>query len=212
MATASHLTEYGLDGVRWVPYGLHACHFYRHREDLAQPLVPFFLAGLYLGEKCLWVTAPPLTASDARDALLAKWSGCAEALATGALAIVEFDAWYRAPGGGAARRIFDGLLDEEERAVREGYRGLRFSVNAAGLRRGEHAAFHEWECIANHRLGDRKILALCSYDLQALTEERRREVHSAHHCTLERDDDGWQIRWPELRATEYQGSKAHRAR
>lgn len=197
---ASHLTESGLAGIRWVPYGLHACHFYDGGEDLAQSLVPFFLAGLYLGEKCLWITAPPLPATEARDVLTASWSGCAEALAVGALGIVEFEAWYGRGALGDATRIVDDLLREEERALREGYRGLRFSANAAGLLPAEHAAFHEWERLANRRVADHKILALCSYDLRTSTNGRRGEIESAHHCTLQRDDDGWQIRWPESRA------------
>jgi len=33
----AHLTDCGLAGIKAIPYGLHMCHFYETREDLAAP-------------------------------------------------------------------------------------------------------------------------------------------------------------------------------
>jgi len=43
--TPSNLTDCGLPGIRNIPYGVHMCHFYRGREELAAVLVPYFAAG-----------------------------------------------------------------------------------------------------------------------------------------------------------------------
>ena len=45
-ATPSNLTDCGLPGIRSIPYGVHMCHFYRGREELAAVLMPYFAAGL----------------------------------------------------------------------------------------------------------------------------------------------------------------------
>ena len=60
MATPSNLTDCGLRGIRNIPYGVHMCHFYRDRDELAAVLVPYFAAGLRNRERCIWIAAAPL--------------------------------------------------------------------------------------------------------------------------------------------------------
>jgi DcmR-like sensory protein len=59
MANLPHITRFGLPGIDRVPFGMHACHFYSNRDQLAAVLVPYSVAGLRRNERCLWVTAPP---------------------------------------------------------------------------------------------------------------------------------------------------------
>jgi two-component system sensor kinase FixL len=193
MSAGSFLTDCGFAGVRWVPYGLHGCHFYHSREDITASLVAFLLSGLYLGERCLWIAAPPLPAAEARREMATAWHGCERALSVGALRIVDFPTWLGEVG---TARLLDALAREEEAALREGYRGLRVSGNMSGLHPDEHAAFHEYER-QGARLNGRRILALCSYDLGSLSKAHRDEIESAHDCAFEREPDGaWQLRWP----------------
>jgi hypothetical protein len=193
-----HLTDWGLGGIHWVPYGLHVCHFYADREELTEALVTYFLAGLYLGEKCLWITAPPLPSTEARELLHAAWPRSEQALTTGALSIVEFADWYGGHGGHGGIGLAEALLREEEQALQQGYRGLRLAENVAGLAPDERIGFHEFETLASPRMTDRRILALCSYERRALDAGEIRAVESAHHCTLEATgDDGWRLRGAE---------------
>jgi two-component system, sensor histidine kinase PdtaS len=62
---ASHTTECGLPGLATIPYGVHMCHFYETRAELAAALVPYFVAGLRKQERCIWITAQPLDAAAA---------------------------------------------------------------------------------------------------------------------------------------------------
>jgi len=48
---------------------VHLSHFYKTADDLQDLLVPYFKAGLENNESCLWVTAAPLGANQARSAL-----------------------------------------------------------------------------------------------------------------------------------------------
>ena len=41
MSARPHFTDCGLQGIKAVPYGIHMCHFYQQREDLAAALVPY---------------------------------------------------------------------------------------------------------------------------------------------------------------------------
>src|SRR5215212_8285693 len=69
MRSSAMQVNSGIEAVGTVPWGSHFCQFYETADDLADTLVPFFKAGLDNGERCMWVTARPLRAADAVDAL-----------------------------------------------------------------------------------------------------------------------------------------------
>src|SRR5688500_13868965 len=92
METLSHITRFGLPGIDRIPFGMHACHFYSHRQELVSALVPYFVAGLRANERCLWVTAPPLPAREAYQAL--RPHGVDDAIQAGRLLILDFEQWY----------------------------------------------------------------------------------------------------------------------
>ncbi len=91
---SSSLTDCGLPGIREIPYGVHMCHFYREREDLVEALVPYFIAGLRSGERCIWITAPPLSAAQAQLELRKAGFDADAAIAAGALTLRDFSEWY----------------------------------------------------------------------------------------------------------------------
>ena len=189
-----HLTECGLDGIKRIPYGMHACHFYRDRKALIDALVPYFIAGLRNNERCIWVTAPPLPSAEAVAGLSAAWRGAGEAIERGALRIVDFDQWYAGGGTLHGVEVADWWLGEEERALAAGYRGLRITGNTSFLKPGDWAGFMEYERIVSERLYGRRIVALCSYSLPGCTARQVIEARAAHGCTLDRPDSaGWQV-------------------
>jgi hypothetical protein len=188
-----HLTDCGLPGIRRIPYGLHACHFYPDRARLIEALVPYFVAGLRSNERCIWVTAPPLPAGEAARELRAAWSGADDALATGALRILDFDHWYTDPAGLKGIAVIDLWLREEERALAEGYRGLRITGNTSFLGSGDWQPFMNYERAVNGSLQGHRIVALCSYLLEGCSASQVAEVMRAHDCTFDRPDSGWQV-------------------
>lgn len=193
MSEHSHLTECGLAGINRIPYGLHACHFYPDREQLVEALVPFFLAGLRAGELCIWVAAPPLPADEAERELRAAWSGAAEAIAKRAVRILDFDRWYANAAGLKGADVVALWLQEEERALAEGYKGLRITGNTSFVGPHDWEQFMEYERIVGAGFQGRRIVALCSYLLPHIASDKVMEVMRAHHCAFDRPDAGWQV-------------------
>ena len=185
MADLSHITRCGLPGIDRVPFGMHACHFYRNRDQLVAALVPFSVAGLRSNERCLWVTAPPLPAREAVEALRAAWDGVDEAIQSGALRILD-------PARLNGLDLAQLWLDEEERALAEGYNGLRIAGNTSFLTPGDWSTFMEYEQAITARLNGRRIVALCSYPLAQCNDQQASEVMHAHHCALDLDAH-WQV-------------------
>jgi len=191
--TNSHVTPCGLPGVGAVPVGMHSCHFYSNREQLVEALVPFTLAGLRANERCLLIASPPLPARDLVRELRQGWVGVEQALHSGALRVIDFDRWYLDTAGLKSEDLVQLWLQEESKALAEGYSGLRVSGNISFLTPEQWPAFMAYEKSVSANFSHRRIVALCSYVLEDCTGERRDQVLRAHGCAFERRDRDWQV-------------------
>jgi MEDS: MEthanogen/methylotroph, DcmR Sensory domain len=192
-AELPHLTDCGLPGISRIPYGLHACHFYPDREHLVAALVPYFLAGLRNNERCLWIAAPPLPAIEAHRALDAAWDGVGAAIESGVIRILDFDQWYANTAGLNGLDVVQFWLDEEEKALADGYNGLRITGNTSFLKPADWATFMQYEHEVSRHFRGRRIVALCSYTLEGRSAREVGEVMHAHECILDRPDTNWQV-------------------
>ena len=193
MTAHAHLTDCGLPGIEQVPYGMHACHFYRDATELLDALVPYFRAGLRRNERCLWISAPPLPAKEAASAIQAAWEGAHEALESGALRIFDFDQWYASAAHLKGLDVVKLWLEEEASALAAGYTGLRITGNTSFLRAQDWPTFMEYEHAVTARFAGRRIVALCSYSLRDCSASQADQVMRAHMCTFERPDKTWQV-------------------
>ena len=190
----SALTELGLPGIRQVPYGVHMCHFYRSREELVAALVPYFSAGLRANERCLWICAEPLDAAEAKRELARAGVDADAAIARGALIIRDFGDWYAKAGDLKGEAVAGRWLDEEARALADGYSGLRITGNVTFLREAaEWQTFMEYEAGMNEVLEGRRIVTLCTYSMERSSASVVHDVVHRHNCTLEHPDAAWQL-------------------
>jgi hypothetical protein len=186
------LTDCGLPGIREIPYGVHMCHFYHGRDDLAAALVPFFAAGLRNNERCMWITAEPLLAADARDELRKAGVDADAAIAAGALIVRDFSEWYADNEDLRGSQVIELWLAEERRALADGYRGLRITGNVTFLQPADWPVFMAYEALVNEAFQGRRIVTLCTYRRDCGATEMLDVLHR-HNCALDRPDEGWQI-------------------
>jgi hypothetical protein len=189
----SHLTDCGLPGITQIPFGVHMCNFYRTKEELAAALVPFFLAGLRGNERCIWITAEPLRAPDARAALEAAGLDARAEIERGALVVRDFGDWYAEAGALRGSQVVELWLAEEARALALGYQGLRITGNVTFLRPEEWPLFMEYEALVNRAFQGRRIVTLCTYWLEQCGSAEMLDVLRRHNGALDRPDEGWQI-------------------
>ena len=186
-------TTCGLPGVERVPYGIHMCHFYRGREDLVAALVPFFIAGLRSNERCIWITAEPLLAADAKLELHEAGLDVEAAIRGGALSIRDYSEWYTAAEGLTSSQVAALWLEAEQRALEDGYAGLRISGNASFVSPETWPDFMDYEEIVHRAFQDRYIVSLCSYHIARCGPGQIHEIVRRHSCALDHPDHGWQI-------------------
>jgi hypothetical protein len=187
----SHLTDGGIPGIDKVPYGIHLCHFYRDRQELAGALLPYFEAGIRNNERCFWVAADPLPAEEARREFVRRYPALEDAL-KGQLTILDHGDWYSGRSGGS---VLESWVQEEQAALAGGYRGFRLTGNTSFLTVAAWQAFMEYEQRVTEAVGASRIIALCSYTT-ACTMAAAADVMCAHQFTLERERELWQLREP----------------
>ena len=193
MTSSAHITDCGLTGIRAIPYGLHMCHFYDTRDDLASILAPYFVAGLRKNERCIWITAEPLEPK-AAEAELAKVGLNVPALAQkGSLLVRDHSDWYGKSDSLDGAKVAQMWLEEEKRALADGYIGLRITGNTSFVQPADWSAFMEYEQRIDELFASRRIVTLCSYRLDRRAASDVLDVVRRHSCTLDRPDEGWQL-------------------
>jgi hypothetical protein len=187
------LTDCGVPGIKQVLYGTHLCHFYLDRQELVQSLVPFFQAGLLNNERCLWVTAEPLLVAEAQMELAQVVPDVEVRIAAGQLRIIDGREWYESSRGVTGNDLIARWLEEEAEALNAGYTGLRVTGNTSFLTPETWRAFMEYEELVNKAFENRRIVALCSYDLSRCRSWEVLGVIGLHHHTLVQVGDSWEI-------------------
>jgi two-component system, sensor histidine kinase PdtaS len=192
MKNHPYITRCGLPGIELIPFGMHACHFYRNREELLAALVPYFVAGMHGKERCVWITAPPLPAAEAVQAMRGAWDSVDDAIATGALRILD-DQWCMNSAGLKEVDMIGLWIEEEEHALAEGYNGLRIAGNTSYLKPADWSTYMQHEKTVTERLNGRQIVALCSYDLDHCRDQKMFEAIHTHNCVFDCLDGYWRV-------------------
>lgn len=189
----AHITECGIPGITSIPFGIHLCHFYPHRQDLIDSLVPYFKAGLDNNERCLWITAAPFPADEARAALRKVVPGLGTMIEEGRIRILDAKDWYADAEGLRGTDVVQFWLREEEKALVDGFQGLRIAGNTSFVTPEDWATFMRYEHAVTAAFQDRRIVALCSYNLHQCRATDVFEVIRNHHYTLDRRDVTWEV-------------------
>jgi signal transduction histidine kinase/ActR/RegA family two-component response regulator len=190
-AAAASSRPTGMPAVGDVGWGDHLCQFYRTQQDLLETLVPFFAAGLREQERCIWITAEPLRASDARAALRDQVADLDERERCGQIEIVDREAWSPAGGRVDADEQLARWEEQEAAAMRAGYAGLRISGHAAWLEAQPWTELVDYEARVHQALHGRRIIALCSYCLERCGHRELVDVMRNHRVAVARHRGRW---------------------
>lgn len=184
-------TPSGIPQMGPIPWGSHVCHLYRQETDLTDVLVPYFRAGLERNEKCLWVTADPLPAVEARAALgraaPGRWT-------PGQIEVLDHRDWYDRSGSLDGDAVVAALAELEREALEEGYRGLRATGNTSGVDEEDSEEFLRYERMVDDAVRGRRIVALCSYRESDCSAGVLFEAFRSHGLALIREEGGWTVR------------------
>jgi DNA-binding CsgD family transcriptional regulator len=190
----------GIRVIGDMPWGAHLCIFYETRQDLLDTAVSYFAAGLRSNEFCIWATSDPITETDAKDALRAAVPDFDDCIAAGQMEIIRGEEWYLPGGEFDMQRVTNGWREKLQSALARGFEGMRASGNAFWIATNQWKEFSEYEQELDRSLDGQKMLALCTYSLQASRAVDILDVARAHQCSTARRHGDWEfLETPELR-------------
>jgi len=184
------VTPSGIRGIGKVPWGTHLCHFYRTREDLVDSIVRYFIVGLKNNEQCMWGASSPLYADEARKVMSRTYPAFKRFEREGRITIFDHHQWYSENGTGDPVRD---LIRAEEKARKSGLKGLRCGGNISWLTRLDYTSFYAYESKVTKAVRNRRIVAVCSYNLDLCEGAHVYESIRNHHFTVSRRNREWEM-------------------
>jgi signal transduction histidine kinase len=183
----------GIDIIGDVPWGTHLCQFYKSKRDLIDVLIPYFKSGLENNEVCMWITSDPLGVHDAEQSLNKVIENLDEYFKRNQIEILDYSQWYTKSGRFEAERVLQGWAERAEQALREGFDGLRVTGNTLWLEKKDWKNFLEYEKEINDTIGQRNMIALCTYSLDRCGASEIINIINTHEFALIRKDKKWTI-------------------
>ncbi len=185
------LRKSGIDIIGEVPWGTHFCQFYQTKQDLIDILVPYFKAGLENNEFCMWITSEPLEIEDAKKALREAVPEIDVYLEKEQIEILPFTHWYFKEGIFDSQKVINGWIEKLNRALADGYDGLRLSGNILWLEKKDWNSFVNYEGEIDSIIGNYSMIALCTYFLDKCSATEIADVVINHQFSLIKKEEKW---------------------
>jgi PAS domain S-box-containing protein len=187
-----NLRRTGIDIIGDVPWGTHIGQFYNSKEDLTEILVPYFKAGLENNEFCIWITAQPLEAEDAKKAIRKAVPHFDSYLAKGQIEIISYTCTHVVRHIYDSERAINYLIEKLNHALESGYSGLRFSVNISWVGNKDWGYFVDYMGKLDDTIGKYRMIALDSYLVDRYSTIDIVEMVSNHQFSLSKKEGKWE--------------------
>jgi DNA-binding CsgD family transcriptional regulator len=187
------LRRTGIDPVSNLPWGAHICLFYETPNDLIDIHSRYFGTGLEDGEFCIWALSDPITRDDAITGLGKAIPGFRRHLAEGHIELIDGYESYLPDDVFDAELVIGGWQARLADALDKGFAGLRLSGNAFWFETDLWKTFCEYEAEVDRSFEGRKMIALCTYPLQASRAVDMLNIARLHNLSIIRRNSHWEF-------------------
>ncbi|KUF19347.1 MEDS domain-containing protein [Streptomyces silvensis] len=186
MAAAAGSASAGTIPVQQLRAGDHAFAGYGDDEAGRDVVAAYAWAGLANHEKVMVFAAPQLTEGEVWRRLDAPGPLLGAARDRGQLVVSSMRALIHPARGFTPRRQWQRIEEETDRALAEGYRGLRTYIDMhwVGDLDADIAVMMYRESHAEHLFTDRPYTEICAYDSRCFSPDVLAAMHRAHPCRL----------------------------
>lgn len=185
--------DMGIDLLGKMPWGTHIFMFYETKKDLIEVLVPYFKAGLQNNEFCMWITCDPLNRQEAENAMKKAVPNFDGYLEKGQIEVLTHSIWYLYDEPFDTQRTVDRWVKKLNKALTNGYAGMRIAGDTAWLQEGTWRDFKEYEHLINESISAYRMLAICAYRLDKCGAPEIIDVVNNHQLGLMRKNGQWTL-------------------
>ena len=159
---------------------------------MTEILVPYFKTGLENNELCLWITAQPLEAEEAKETLRGAVSDFDSYLAKGQIKIISYTCLHVARHIYDSERVINYWIEKLNNALENGYSGLRLSGNISWVEKKDWGYFVDYIGKLDDIIGKYRMIALGSYLVDKYSTIDIVEVVSNHQFSLSKKEGKWE--------------------
>ncbi|HEY3362629.1 MAG TPA: MEDS domain-containing protein, partial [Methanosarcina sp.] len=186
------LRRSGIDSIGDTSWGMHFCQFYQTKEDLIDIFIPYFKVGLENNEFCIGITSKSLEVKEAKEALGRAIPDFDTYLENGQIELIPYTHWYFKEGNFDSERVLNGLVEKLDKALANGYDGLRLAECISGLKNEDWDVFTNYEKEVDRIIENYQIMALCTYSLDNCNAVGIIDVIANHRFALVKRDGKWE--------------------
>ena len=166
--------------------GDHACQIYMSRDEYKHVISSFIMIGLRRGEKIVYITdttSPETILGLLLDVGTEQRKRC---IHTGQLVILKRHDTYMRGGVFIPGKMVELLRSEEEKALTEGFLGLRVTGEMTWALRGYHGSerLFEYEYMLDEYFPRSNSLAICQYSHKQFEHSVLLDVLHSHPITI----------------------------
>ncbi|WP_041440806.1 MEDS domain-containing protein [Syntrophobacter fumaroxidans] len=165
--------------------GDHLCYLYESERERREVLIMFVRQGLDWHEKILYVADPPGFEGLA-EGLRAQGVDPAGYVESGQITVLAPSSLFGTDRGFDPAAMIEIIEDETEKAMDQGFNGLRVTVETQGVLKetaGEHRLL-EFENLLNGFFPGKRCLALCQYHSEDFSPALFHQVLAIHPAVL----------------------------
>lgn len=178
----------GIGAIGNINWGTHFCQFYNTKQDLVDIIIPYLKAGLENNEFCIWVASNPL---EAKKTFKMFVSNPETYLKKGQIEIIHYDDWYLKKGFFDTQEILNGLMEKLNKALANGYDGLRLFEGLFSLEEEYRDDFAEYEREINRVIDNSHMLILCTYFFRKYNAAEIFNIIERHQFALIKRKGKW---------------------
>ena len=140
----------------------------------------------------MWVTSQPLEVEEAKEALKKPVPDIDVYLKKGQLEIIPYSHWYIIEGTFDSDRVLNGWVEKLNKALANGYDGLRLTGNTFWLEKEDWNDFVDYEKEVDRIIGNYQMMALCTYNLDRCKAAEIIDVVINHQFALIKKKEKWE--------------------
>jgi hypothetical protein len=183
----------GIENIGKIYWGTHIAQLYDSVEDFFNISVPYIMSGLKSNELCLWIYSQNTSFDEIIKFLEVHMVDVDSYVKSGQLILIPYTEIYIEDDSFNEVRANRQWKHYVERALKEGYDGLRSVADTYWLEKSYYRTFERYENNIQKIIPEMNFIVLCLYDASKSDTLQIAEIIKNHSYVIIKSDDKYEI-------------------
>lgn len=187
------LRNSGINNIGKINWGTHIGQIYDSVEDFFYIAAPYIISGLRSNEMCLWIYSKNTSFDEIINAFKNHMDDVDCYIKKGQLILIPYTEIYIEDETFNEVRTNSKWKYYVEKALKEGYKGLRAVADTYWLEKSYYRTFETYENNIQNSIPEMKFIVLCLYDAKRTDTLQIAEIIKNHSYVIIKSDEKYEI-------------------